>query len=462
MSITPQTLHYHLNRLAGDAENFLIAFSGGVDSHVLLHLCAQLKNLPSGCSQSFSAVYVDHGLSPNAKKWGQHCQHICYELDMPLTIVEVNARAENGQSPEAAARTARYQAFSQILRKGEYLLTAQHLDDQAETLLLQLLRGSGTRGLSAMPSIKPFAQGWLCRPMLDDKKQAIIAYARQHQLQWVEDESNQEQQFDRNFLRHTILPELEQRWPAAQRNLAKSAQVLGESQYLLDQMAEADLRKVLEDEHKSQDYTKIALQETRALLETENKQAQFKRSRLHNLLRYWIHINHLPLPSRKILEQIVQNVIFSRADASPLVCWKRDHFQCELRKYRDSLYLINISHQIQLDRDTLDREYPLLIDQILKIPGIGNIEVQSVPESQPQDLMVRFRQGGEHFRKYHQAPSKLLKHWFQDQAVPPWERDKIPLIYLADELVQVGNTIVNHSLLTKDKNNSVIICWKRH
>ncbi len=461
MSITPQTLHYHLSRLAGDAENFLIAYSGGVDSHVLLHLCAQLKNLPSGCSHLFSAVYIDHGLSPNAKKWGQHCQHICFELDIPLTIIEVNGRAENGQSPEAAARTARYQAFAQILKEGEYLLTAQHLDDQAETLLLQLLRGSGTRGLSAMPTIKPFAQGWLCRPMLDDKKQAILAYARQHQLQWVEDESNQEQQFDRNFLRHTILPELEQRWPAAQRNLAKSAQVLGESQYLLDKMAEADLRQVLEDDHKSPVYTKIALQETRALLEIDEQQTQFKLSRLHNLLRYWIHINHLPLPSRKILEQIVQNVIFSRADASPLVRWKRDHFQCELRKYRESVYLINTTAQILPDRDTLDREYLLLPNQLLHIPGIGNIEVQSAAGSESQDLMVRFRRGGERFRKYPQASSTLLKHWFQEQAIPPWERDYIPLIYQADELIQVGNTIVSHRLLTKDKNNSVIICWKR-
>jgi len=241
MSVTPQAFHYHLQKLTADAEKYLIAYSGGVDSHVLLHLCSQLKNSPSGFEQSFSAVYIDHGLSYHSKKWGKHCQHICFELDIPLTIVQVDARPSKGQSPEASARIARYRAVSQLLDKNECLLTAQHLDDQAETLLWQLLRGSGVKGLSAMPKVKIFANGLLCRPMLDYKKQDIQAYARQHQLQWIEDESNQEDRYDRNYLRHTILPLLAKRWPAVQENFARSAELLAESQALMDEVADGDI-----------------------------------------------------------------------------------------------------------------------------------------------------------------------------------------------------------------------------
>ncbi|MCK5647371.1 MAG: tRNA lysidine(34) synthetase TilS, partial [Gammaproteobacteria bacterium] len=267
MSITPQAFYFHLQKLTAGTEKYLIAYSGGVDSHVLLHLCSQLKNSPTGFDQSFSAVYIDHGLSPHAKKWGRHCQHICFELDIPLTIIEVDASQKKGQSPEASARTARYQAFSQLLDNKECLLTAQHLDDQAETLLLQLLRGSGTKGLSAMPRNKPFAKGFLCRPILDYKKQDILEYARRHRLEWIEDESNLEQRFDRNYLRHTVLPLLEKRWPAMKENFAKSAEVLAESQLLLDKIADSDIHKLFfVNADGITEYDKLLLEPTLKLL----------------------------------------------------------------------------------------------------------------------------------------------------------------------------------------------------
>ena len=490
MSVTPQAFHFHLKQLA-DSEQYLIAYSGGVDSHVLLHLCSQLKNSPSGFDQSFSAVYIDHGLSYDSKKWGKHCQHICFEMDIPLTIVEVDARPEKGQSPEASARIARYRAFSQLLGKDECLLTAQHLDDQAETLLLQLLRGSGPKGLSAMPRVKSFAPGILCRPMLDYKKQDILAYAEQHQLEWIEDESNQEERYDRNYLRHTVLPLLTKRWPAVQENFAKSAELLAESQLLIDEMADNDIQSMyFINKNGVTEYDKLLLEPILALL-NNRLQSQKKnplscshrdQARLNNLLRHWIHFNHLPLPSKKILEQIVQSVIQAREDSMPVVRWKREAFQCEIRKYRDKLYLLDVSmDDSQLAPESLEeQEYslsenvPLEIihdnSQIKLMPARENTEQKGFDRKKllSKDITVRFRTGGERFRKSVNSHSYQLKHWFQEQGIPPWERMKHPLIYWGDELIQVGNYIVNHFLdcdgsqkSAKGSNNSLIIHWIR-
>ncbi len=483
MSVTPQAFHFHLQQLAA-TEKYLIAYSGGVDSHVLLHLCSQLKNSPSGFEQSFSAVYIDHGLSSNAKKWGFHCQHVCFELDIPLTIIEVDARPKNGQSPEASARTARYQAFSQLLDKNECLLTAQHLDDQAETLLLQLLRGSGAKGLSAMPRVKPFARGLLCRPIMDYRKQDIINYARQHQLQWIEDESNQEERIDRNYLRHTVLPLLEKRWPAVQENFAKSAEILAESQMLLDEMAHTEIQSLFFiNKQGVTEYDKLLLEPILTMLQPAQESLPAHKiayhcrhrdsdclnlSRLNNLLRYWINLNDLPMPSRKILEQIVCSVIQAREDAMPVVSWRREAFFCELRRYRDKLYLLNASPVIEQIRNQILTE-----EQDVDLKGDnGSVKLLTADKTaQPgsfdrekllgKKLTISFRKGGERFRRTARGQSRTLKHWFQEQGIPPWERDQIPLIFWGDELIQVGNVVVHDMQKKSAADDSCIIHWQK-
>lgn len=484
MSIIPQAFHFHLQKLSS-TEKYLIAYSGGIDSHVLLHLCSQLKNSPSGFEQSFSAVYIDHGLSQHSKKWGKHCQHICFELDIPLTIIEVDARPKSGQSPEASARTARYQAFSQLLADNECLLTAQHLDDQAETLLLQLLRGSGTKGLSSMPRIKPFSRGYLCRPILDYKKQDILEYAKQHQLQWIEDESNQEQRFDRNYLRQTVVPLLEKRWPAVKENFAKSAEVLSESQLLLDHLADSDLQSLFFVNHDSIiEYDKILLEPIINLLNSKphnSLEYRHEQARLNNLLRHWINRNNLPMPSKKILEEIVQAVILAGKDAMPLVSWRRDAIHCEIRRYRDKLYLLDVSTSYQNpvismkaqkkktspDVDLiLTLEQPIFLDKTntcLKLSYAADKEASKGFDRQlllSKTISVRFRQGGERYRQTSESHSHSLKHWFQEQAIPPWEREHIPLIFWGDELLQIGQHIVNFSLKNEHSEDQMRIIWQ--
>ncbi len=478
MSITPQAFYVHLQQLAG-VEKYLIAYSGGIDSHVLLHLCARLKNSPGGFKQSFSAVYIDHGLSSHAKQWGIHCQQICFSLDIPLTLIEVDAQSKNGQSPEAAARTARYQAFKQLLTTKECLLTAQHLDDQAETLMLQLLRGSGTRGLAAMPKVKSFARGLLARPMLAYRKQHIIDYARIHQLDWIEDESNHQQCIDRNYLRHTIFPLLAKRWPAVAESFAKSAENLSEAQMLQDEMAAADIQpafNVLDDG--TIEYDKILLDPLVELLTDHDNRPghsgrafHYKNARLNNILRYWINLNNYPLPSKKILAQIVENLILARQDAMPVVCWRRDQLACELRRYQHKLYLLKIDSEYKKTRNSIAFTEQLIENKVNSysvslIPSSSDTMRSSFPRKTlfSKKLTIAYRQGGERFRKRQGEQSHLLKHWFQQQAIPPWERDCMPLIFWGDELIQIGNTRLNYSLNSGEKklnhDDSLIIRWQ--
>lgn len=195
---------------------YLVAYSGGLDSHVLVHALAGLRaelRLP------VRALHVHHGLQPQADDWVVHCEAVCRQLEIPLLVEQLDLAPGAGESIEAAARAARYAAIAKHLRRDEMLLTAQHRDDQAETLLLQLLRGAGLEGLSGMPGCRAWQGGWHARPLLDVDREALAVYARDHQLQWIEDPSNLDERFDRNYLRHRVMPLLRARWPSATTTL---------------------------------------------------------------------------------------------------------------------------------------------------------------------------------------------------------------------------------------------------
>lgn len=215
-----------------------IAFSGGLDSTVLLHLLANLANTDT--LPPLGAVHVHHGLQTAADAWPAHCQSICDNLGVPLRVMRV--QVQPGASLERAARDARYQAFIEVTGAGQVLLTGQHRDDQAETLLFRLLRGAGVRGLSAMPAQRPLAAGYLVRPLLEVSRAELEAYAEEYQLEWIEDPSNADSRFSRNYLRHRVLPTLTERWPQAVSSLARTAEHLSEAQGLLGELAVMDLQ----------------------------------------------------------------------------------------------------------------------------------------------------------------------------------------------------------------------------
>lgn len=479
-TLTAQNFLLHLQQLIttlNKSDKCLIAYSGGVDSHVLLHLCATLKQNSTANTAEFSAVYINHGLSQNAQQWGLHAQHICSDLDIPFTLIEVDGTAKKGQSPEAAARIARYNALKPLVTTDTYLLTAQHQDDQAETVLLQLLRGSGVKGLSAMPSIKSFAQGFLCRPLLTYTKQDILAYADTHQLSWIEDESNAQECFDRNYLRHSIFPLLEQHWSKVRENFAKSAGILAESQSVLEKNATVECQNLFPINQQGDiEYHKLDVTSALTLL---NKEGSHPFASLNNVLRYWFTLNECVLPSRKVLKQIIHTVLLAKKEAMPLIQWHDDQSYCTLRRYQNILYLFHSSSftDTKTNKHTIDQQHYALVDyQAITLNHNSRIhcihsQVEAYQKSfessvlWSQAVTIRFRQGGERFRKNKQGSSHKLKHWFQEQAIPPWERDHIPLIFWGETLFQIGNTVVSDCLKEAQKKNivddPVVILWQK-
>ena len=385
-----------------------IAYSGGLDSHALLHAVNQL------CKQShIQAIHINHGLNKNATDWQQHCRTICENLNIDFEAIEVVVKPKRGESLEALARQARYAEFSKLMSKDSCLLTAHHADDQAETVLLQMLRGAGVKGLAAMPKITVFSNGHHARPLLDVNRSDLLNYAKAHQLQWIEDDSNQAMRFDRNYLRHQITPLLKQRWPSFNKTLTRVASHCAEADQLLQEMAHEDLQKVMAVSSKALSIDKLQ---------------QYSKPRQANILRHWLLHLQLPLPSLGMISRIQNEVMTARHDATPEVSWAG----AECRRFRGKLYAM-------APLSVLAAEYKWDLQKPLVLPiGVLDPEqLNSVKLPENCTVKVRFRQGGERFHPAGRQGSHPLKKLFQEWGVPPWLRDKIPLIYFQDRLVCV-------------------------
>jgi tRNA(Ile)-lysidine synthase len=418
MSFSPASLLAQLMRYPAPS-GYLVAYSGGCDSHVLLHaLAAVREQLPV---PNVEVIHINHGLQSEAPQWQAHCKNVCNRLDLPYRSVAVEARAQSGESPEAAARAARYTAFSEHLGERQMLLLAHHQDDQAETLLLQLLRGSGVKGLAAMPEVTHFAGGWLARPLLFYTHEMLCDYARQQQLQWIEDPSNFDTELDRNFLRHEVFPKLQERWPSASVLLSRASEHQAEAAALLNELAALDWQQV---EGTSPNQIRLT-----AL-------ARLSVARQRNLVRYWIGERcGLPLPDSRHLERIFAEVIGAGEDAEPLVSWAG----VNVRRFRDVLV-------VESAVPPVDNRWRSLWDceGTLALPG-GTDYLEARDKSGAglarryvaTGVEVAFRQGGERVQLPGREHRHQLKKLLQDWGVPPWERDRIPLIYIKGELAQV-------------------------
>lgn len=391
MKLTPQTLQQQLNLLKQPTA-WLVAFSGGLDSTVLLHALIQTKQkIP------ITACYIDHGLQAISKDWIQHCQIICQQWQIPLKIKQLNLTPIKGESIEAIARTARYQVLQEYLNENEILLTAQHADDQVETVLLQLLRGSGVEGLSAMPSCKPFGQGLHARPLLPFSKADLKKYALAENLIWIEDPSNQETCFDRNYLRQKVIPLLKNRWQGLTKTIPRSAQLCAEAAQLNQQSAQQYLQ---------------------ADILNHFKLADFSQPQQRLILRQWFIQQKVPQPNQRRLNQI-QQLIAKQRNARALVEWQN----IQLRVYHQHFYLMPKLNPFD---STVIIHWKVGVN-VLKLPAnLGKLK--RINSSLP--LEIRFRQGGE---------GRILKKIFQEKKVLPWMRDQIPLIYNQNKLIQIGD-----------------------
>ena len=299
------------------ATMFCVAFSGGVDSTVLLHAMVRARSeLPA---ISLRAIHVNHQLHEQAKQWAEHCRSVCAGLHVSLEVHRVTVDLSSGIGPEAAARQARYDLLRKNMRPDEVIVTAHHQQDQLETLLLQLLRGAGVAGLAAMPVLADFGSGWLLRPFLDIASAAILAYAGEFDLNWIDDPSNRDTDLDRNYLRHEILPRLEARWPAAAATAARSANLCAEASSILAAVA-------------SQDAADVLIGNRLRLLPLQ----ELPRLRQNNLIRYTLCKLGYPYPSDRQIRTAIRGLLEARGDSQPQVCWPG----VQVRRYRDQIYFL--------------------------------------------------------------------------------------------------------------------------
>ncbi len=394
----------------------LIGLSGGVDSVVLLHL---LHQLAPKFSWQLSALHVHHGISQNADAWAKFCSELCANYKTPLFIEHVDiAPLREQHGIEASARKLRHAAFAK--QPCDIVALAHHADDQSETLLLQLLRGAGVRGAGAMPLIaKRDTLLNLLRPLLHCTRQEILDYATEYRLQWIEDESNADDSYPRNFIRNRVLPLLSEKFPTYRDTLARSAEHFAEANSLLDELAQQDAVQAIA----GQTMAVTALQ-------------SLTPPRAKNLLRYFLHRLGAPMPQAVQLNEMMKQLCNSGEDA--VVCINFGDWQ--VRRYQGRVYVLHALGEFdknivmswhgeaQLDWPALNASVQFKYTQGA---GISLEKLQRAP------VTLRLRQGGETLRPYSKAATRTLKNLLQEHHIPPWQRDRLPLLYCGEELVCV-------------------------
>jgi tRNA(Ile)-lysidine synthase len=390
-----------------------IAFSGGLDSTVLLHLLAHLaktQTLPA-----LNAIHVHHGLQAAADAWPEHCRAVCAALGVPLQVVRV--QVQPGASLERAARDARYHAFTETVQANEVLLTAQHRDDQAETLLFRLLRGAGVRGLSGIPRQRPLGKGHLLRPLLDVTRAELEAYASEQGLSWVEDPSNEDRQYSRNYLRHQVFPALASRWPQAVATMARSAAHLSEAQALLDDLADIDLS--LASTVSDFDWLGLPSLELAAL-------EKLSVARQRNALSRWLE-PRTRLPDSDHWSGW-EDLRDATGDARPI--WRLA--QGELHRAGGRVWWVSGAwlNPLPVAGTWLDPALPLVL------PGNGVLTLSGkIPDGPVQ---IRYREGGEVMGLPNRG-HRDLKRLLNENAVPSFVRGRLPLLYKDGQLLAVAN-----------------------
>lgn len=412
-----------LRRYVTSGSHLAIGLSGGVDSVVLLDILAILS---TEMRFKLSAVHVNHGISKNAAEWSHFCCRLCAAYGIPIVVSYVKVMRETGISLEAAAREKRYQVFNRLRAEGldavDYLVLAQHRDDQAETLMLQLLRGAGVRGLSAMPLHRRQIAGsapQMLRPLLDVPRACIEIYADQRQLQWIHDESNDSTLFSRNFLRHKIFPLLREKYPGYAQALLRTSRHMAEASVLLNELAEQDAQHCLVS-------GKLEIAGLREL----------SASRAKNLLRYVLWQRGIQPPSAIRLEEILRQLRNANNDTRLHVTFGGH----EIRTYRGHVYIQSvIQHPVKGSQRAWTGESTLRLEEWGGSVHFRRIRGQGLSQGKLMQAPVYFRvrQGGEHYKPDCHRPRRSLKNLLQEASIPPWSRYTLPLLFCGEKLVWV-------------------------
>ena len=432
MRIQQQVLNFLSTHNISPSVTLRLALSGGLDSCVLLHALLEAQK---SLNFNLQAMHVHHGLSANADAWAEFCAKTCAAYAVPFGLVKVNVEPSSGLGVEATARNARYQAL--LKDDVDFVMLAHHQDDQAETFLLQMLRGAGLKGLSAMAA--KAVDKRLLRPLLDVSRQEVEAYAKAAKLSWVEDESNADTQYDRNFCRHEIMPAIQSRFPAAAVTFARSAGHIAEAATLLDDLAVLDAQSAIVD-------GKVNVLALKAL----------SAPRAKNLLRWWLASLNIAMPNKDKLDETLAQLINAKADAS----LKINLEGVNIRRYQDLAY-------IETPALTLPISLIWQGEPSLTMPDGSQLMFEhtrgqglAIDRLGGHKLRIASRTGGERFKPDLARPTRTLKHLLQEANMPPWLRERLPLVYLDDALAVVPNVGVSCQMQAGEGERGLVITWQ--
>ncbi|MGJ8681753.1 tRNA lysidine(34) synthetase TilS [Paraglaciecola sp.] len=439
-----------------ESNDLVVAYSGGLDSHVLLHALSVLRDQMS-IDVTIHAIHIHHGLSPKAGEWQAHCQSVCAELNILFSTAKIQLTNTSRTSLEALAREARYKQIVELASNDAFVLLGQHEDDQLETFLLQLKRGAGPKGLASMnpkwvveENKKNVIFG---RPLLDISQQDILDYAEKNNLNWCEDDSNQDTKFDRNFLRHDVLPILQNRWPELAKSVSRSAQLCAQQQVLLDEVCIEKLASLKRPDN--------SLCVNGLILLSEHW--------LYAVVRYWLSEQNVASPSLLVMQQLRPQVLIAADDAAPILQWQNWQF----RRFNQQLYLVQKTDVFEPINMTWQGEAEL------PLPGqFGRLTFTAQPIS--GDSLVKFdpsigpitlKTGGfsQKFKPNNSPHSKPLKQWFKQWKIPPWQRDRciqliqderIIALYINDHwIVSASSSLNNNKGINKDNTKYISVTY---
>ena len=427
-------LTQHLNADPA-APRWLVALSGGMDSIVLLHSLASLVSQSSGLPP-VSAIHVNHQLHPEADAWQAHCDRVCASLGVPLqhSVVSVDGA---GEGIEAAARRARYAVFEDSLGEGDVLFMAHHQDDQVETLLLRLLRGAGLSGLGGMPERRPLGAGQLYRPFLGLPRSMLADYAAEQKLDWVDDPSNADSQFDRNYLRAQVIPAVAQRWPGYRQTISRAAANLAEAQALLTQLAPSPLT--------------LRSRTGDPGLAARDLPADDPVRAVHNL-RAWLQDQGVMAPEHRMLPEFLRQLHTGSAAPEAIIgTWG-------LRGYRGDVFLVSGSSPSERAVTLAPGEQVAFGNGHLSLEPVTGDGYRLAPE---QRVEVHVRTGGERCQLAGREHRTVLKKYLQQEAIPPWHRDAVPLVYLGGVLIDIGGfALCEHPARGCDEGDAAVGLWR--
>lgn len=387
---------------------FLVAYSGGSDSTALLYFA---NKMAKKYKVEIRAIHVNHNLNTDSVDWENHCKYFCKKLNIPIIIKSINIVLKPGESIEERAREERYRVISSYANSKTIMMTAHHANDQSETFLYQLLRGSGVKGLSAMPDFKKILNGYHSRPFLNISKNTLMELVDFKELKYIIDNSNNNTKFSRNYIRKEILPKIKERWPSYSSTISRAANNVADAEKLNRDLAEIDIQNfLLSDDNK---------------ISTSVK--NLDDYRFNNVIRFWIKKNNFRMPSLEQIYSIYLNVLNAGNDKTPF-------FSCseyEIRRHNDYIEIMK-----PLKKHDSSKIYNWKFEENLVISNLSvNLSWKNLEErlgyNLNKDVEVKFREGG---KSIELSKNKNLKDYMRENKIPPWKRDRTLLIYIDKEL----------------------------